>query len=74
MNAREEKTIHGKVMKIPMNRQDNELLASVSKALVSTSKPGMSMNELAKAVGVSRPTLYYHFADKNEIVSLHYRT
>lgn len=48
--------------------QQHELLTSVSKVLAQSGSGGISMGELAKRVGVSRPTLYYHFADRTDIM------
>lgn len=45
------------------------LLHNVAKALAEAGGLGLSMAELAKRVGVSRPTLYYHFNDKTDIMS-----
>lgn len=45
-----------------------QLLTSVSKVLAEAGGLGLSMGELAKRVGVSRPTLYYHFTDKSDIM------
>ena len=46
-----------------------QLLGAVAEALAGAAGLGMSMGELAKRVGVSRPTLYYHFNDKTEIMT-----
>lgn len=46
-----------------------QLLGAVAEALAEAAGLGMSMGELAKRVGVSRPTLYYHFTDKTEIMT-----
>jgi AcrR family transcriptional regulator len=51
-----------------VSSQQQELLSSVSKVLAQSGSAGISMGELAKRVGVSRPSLYYHFTDRTDIM------
>ncbi|MEM8860407.1 MAG: TetR/AcrR family transcriptional regulator [Chloroflexota bacterium] len=48
--------------------QTQTLLAAVSEAMAKSGGMAISMGELAKMVNVSRPTLYYHFKDKTDII------
>ncbi|MEM9773042.1 MAG: TetR/AcrR family transcriptional regulator [Chloroflexota bacterium] len=51
-----------------MSEQTQALLAAVSEAMAKSGGMAISMGELAKTVKVSRPTLYYHFKDKTDII------
>jgi len=44
-----------------------QILETANNLLVEKGYPGMSMRDIAEALGVSKAALYYHFQDKEEL-------
>ena len=44
-----------------------QILSTAKSLFIRQGYPGLSMREIAEALGVSKPALYYHFKDKEEL-------
>lgn len=49
--------------------QREEILARAAELFAQRGYPGTSMNEVAEACGVSKPTLYHYVRDKHELLA-----
>ena len=45
----------------------NEILEAARGLFIAQGYRGLSMREIASVLGVSKPALYYHFKDKEEL-------
>lgn len=55
-------------------RREQEILDAAAELLVKRSFPSLTMDDIAKAAGVSRPSLYFYFESKEQVLTaLHQR-
>ena len=50
-------------------RREQEILAAAEKMLVERGYAALTMDDLADAVGISKPTLYQHFKSKDDLAA-----
>jgi len=61
-------TIKHSYKEIERQRRENDILAAAEELLIKGGYANLNMDELASAVGISKPTLYQHFKGKEELV------
>jgi AcrR family transcriptional regulator len=52
---------------VEKQRREEEILTAAGRILVERGYANLNMDELAEAVGISKPTLYQHFKSKEEL-------
>src|SRR5881394_870840 len=50
-------------------RREEEILDSAERLLLERGYTNLNMDELAEAVGISKPTLYQHFKSKDDLLA-----
>lgn len=64
------KTVAGRFSKERLYQEREEAILQVAgEVFMEKGYHGMSMDEIAELVGIGKPTLYRHFASKEELVS-----
>src|SRR5437868_9727407 len=50
-------------------RREHEILLAASRLILEGGYAQLTMDDLAEAVGISKPTLYQHFKSKEELIA-----